>query len=40
MGKTRNAYKILIGNPKAKRPLGREGMIILKWVLKEQGARM
>jgi hypothetical protein len=32
----RNAYKILVGNPEGKRPLGRPsvgGWTILKWIL-------
>jgi hypothetical protein len=31
MGKKINAYKILVGKPKGKRPL--EDRIILKWIL-------
>jgi hypothetical protein len=36
MGEKRNAYRILVGEPKGKRPLGRlrvGGRIILKWIL-------
>jgi hypothetical protein len=36
MGEMRNAYKILVGKPKRKRPLGRtkrKGRIILEWIL-------
>ena len=34
MEKSRNAYRVLVGKPKGKRPLGRprlDGRIILKW---------
>jgi hypothetical protein len=37
MGEMRNAYKILIGNPQGKRPLGGSGNrwdLILKWILR------
>jgi hypothetical protein len=36
MGEKRNAYRILVGNPEGKRPLGRQdvgGWTILKWIL-------
>jgi hypothetical protein len=36
MWKTRNAYRILVGRPEGKRPLGRPnigGWTILKWIL-------
>jgi hypothetical protein len=36
MGKKRNAYRILVGKPEGKRPLGNRdvgGRIILRWVL-------
>jgi hypothetical protein len=36
MGEKRNAYKILVGKPEGKRPLGRPrlgGRIILRWIL-------
>jgi hypothetical protein len=35
MGKKRNAYRILVGKPEGKRPLGRPRCwwIILKWIL-------
>jgi hypothetical protein len=36
MGETRNAYRILVGKPGEKRPLGRHdigGWTILKWIL-------
>jgi hypothetical protein len=33
MGKTRNAYRILVGKPEGKRPLGVGGWTILKWIL-------
>jgi hypothetical protein len=33
MGEMRNAYKILVGKPEWKRPLGVNGRIILKWIL-------
>jgi hypothetical protein len=36
MGEKRNAYRILVGNPEGKRPLGRprrRGRIILKWIV-------
>jgi hypothetical protein len=34
MGKKWNAYRILVGKPEGKRPLGRPkcGQIILKWI--------
>jgi hypothetical protein len=39
MGERMNVYKILVGNPEGKRPLGRSqgvGRIILEWILKRQ----
>jgi hypothetical protein len=36
MGEKRNAYRILVGNPEGKRPLGRprhRWVEILKWIL-------
>jgi hypothetical protein len=36
MGENRNAYRILVGKPERKRPLGRQdvgGWTILKWIL-------
>jgi hypothetical protein len=36
IGEKRNAYRILVGNPEGKRPLGRPdvgGWTILKWIL-------
>jgi hypothetical protein len=39
MGEKRNAYRILVGNPEGKRPLGRPTILkylinlILKWIL-------
>jgi hypothetical protein len=36
MGEKRNAYRILVGNPEGKRPLGGQdvgGWTILKWIL-------
>jgi hypothetical protein len=39
-GEKRNAYRILVGNPDGKRPLGRSrrGSVILKWILDRQDA--
>jgi hypothetical protein len=34
MGKT-NSYRILVGKPEGKRPLG--GWTMLKWILREKG---
>jgi hypothetical protein len=39
----RNAYRVLVGNPEGKRPLGRSRHrweIMLKWVLKEWDGRV
>jgi hypothetical protein len=35
MGEKRNAYRLLVGKPEGKRPLGRprHGWIILGWIL-------
>jgi hypothetical protein len=36
MGKKRNAYRIFVGKPEGKKPLGRlfvGGRIILRWIL-------
>jgi hypothetical protein len=36
MGKVRNAYKILVGKPEVKRPLGNldvDGKLLLQWTL-------
>jgi hypothetical protein len=40
MGNMKSAYKILVGKPERKRPLGRlciDGMIILLWLLSKFG---
>jgi hypothetical protein len=40
-GEKRNAYRILVGNPEGKRPLGRPRRrwgTILKWILERQDA--
>jgi hypothetical protein len=42
-GDMRNAYKIFVGKPEGKRPLGRPCIsmrIILKWILNKQGMSM
>jgi hypothetical protein len=36
MGET-NAYRMLVGKPEGKRPLGRPRWTILKWILRETG---
>jgi hypothetical protein len=39
MGEGRGAYRILVGRPEGRRPLGRpkrSGMIILKWIFKKR----
>jgi hypothetical protein len=36
LGEKRNAYRLLVGKPEGKRPLGRQGVdgwIILGWIL-------
>jgi hypothetical protein len=41
MEETVNAYRVLAGKPERRRSLGKQGVewrIILKWLLKEQGA--
>jgi hypothetical protein len=41
MGEMRNAYKILVGNPEGKRPLGKPGRRYednMKMVLRERGS--
>jgi hypothetical protein len=38
MGKLRNSYKILVGKPEEKRPLGTpdpSGTVTLKWILRK-----
>jgi hypothetical protein len=38
MGEKRNTYRILVGKPEGKRPLGRKdvgGCAILKWILEK-----
>ena len=32
MGEERGVYRILVGKPEGKRPLGRDGWIILGWI--------
>jgi hypothetical protein len=39
MGAKRNAYRILVGKPEGKRPVGRpnlSGWTILKWILERR----
>jgi hypothetical protein len=41
MGEGRGVYRVLVGRPEGKRPLGRPGrggMIILRWTLGRQGS--
>jgi hypothetical protein len=43
MEQVRNAYRILLGKPEGKRPLGcpkLDGRIILKWIIKTYGVRI
>jgi hypothetical protein len=35
MGEGRGAYRILVGRPEGRRPLGRPRRIILKWIFKK-----
>jgi hypothetical protein len=38
MGKSRYAYRVLVGKPEGKRPLGREGAdgrVILRWMFRK-----
>jgi hypothetical protein len=38
-GEKRNAYRILVGKPEGKRPLGRlrcKWVILLKWIIRER----
>jgi hypothetical protein len=40
LGEKRNTYRLLVGKPEGKRPLGRQnigGWIILKWFLDRMG---
>jgi hypothetical protein len=43
MGEMKNTYRILVGKPKRKRPLGRLGVggsIILEWILGKQDVKV
>jgi hypothetical protein len=38
LGEKRNSYRVLVGKPEGKRPLGRPrvgGRIVLRWMLKK-----
>ena len=35
IGERRSVYRVLVGKPEGKRPLGRLGRIILRWIFRK-----
>jgi len=40
MGERRGLYRVLVGKPEGKRPLGVDGRIILRWIFRKLDARV